>query len=184
RIDKEFTKAKKTKVGGQFPDVVTKIEGELGSLRSAWESIKAGALSDDAEPDDLRDGMEEIFEGIGEVRQSLGLLKQLSSVSKMVKTAGKEVAKFEKEVARQKKAGRDVAGLTSLLGDAKTKLGEITALSKQTGFDPEDLFDLMQELEHVRNEALQELDRVTGKDDADKLSAAVFGALRSRRLGF
>ncbi len=184
RIDKEVAKAKKTKTANQYPDIIAKIEGEVSALKQKWESTKSAVLSGDADPEDMKDAMEETFNGIGEVRYSIGLLQQLNSISKMIKSADKEIARFDKEIARQKKAGKDVTKLTELLAEARAKLGEITALSKQSGFDPEDLFNLMQELEHIRNQAVEELDRVSGKSEANAQGASVLQALKARRLGF
>lgn len=184
RIDKEVAKAKKSKNASQYPEIIAKIEGEAGALKSTWESVKSGILSGDSDPEDLREAMEEIFGQIGDVRHGIGLLQQLSSISKMVKTAEKEISRFDKEIARQKKAGKDLSKLDSLLAAARTKFAEITALSKQSTLDPEDLFDLMQELEHIRNQAVDEFDRVNGKGETKALSAAVFQAIEARRLGF
>ncbi len=181
KMDKEVSKARKSKEAVQYPDVISKIESQLASLKTAWEETKTSLTSGDSEPGDVQEAMEEIFSDIREVRQSLGMLKQLGSVSKMIASAGKELTKFEKEVARQKKAGKDVGELASLLSKAKGKLTEITVLSKQSGFDPEDLFDGMQELEHIRSEMLQELDNVSGKSDSEKLGASVMRALQSKR---
>lgn len=183
RIDKEVVKAKKSKAASQYPDVVAKIDGQVSALKQKWESTKQGILSGEAD-EDMRDMMDEIFEGVGEVRYSISVLQQLSSISKMIVSAGKEIARFEKEIARQKKAGKDVSKLELLLAEAKAKLGEIQSLSKQSTFDPEDLFDRMQELEHIRNQAVDELNQMTGKTEAGKLQSAVIQSLELRRLGF
>ena len=183
KIDKELVKAKKSKVAGQYPNVVANIEGQIGALKSKWEEMKAQMLSGEFS-EDLRDTMEEIFEGVGEIHRSIGMLRQLGSVAKMIKSAGKEITRFEKEIARQRKAGKDTVRLDEFLATAKSKMGEITALSKQSGFDPEELFDLMQELEAIGREAEDELERVIGVADSDRLTGAVLQALRTRRLGF
>lgn len=184
RVDKEIAKAKKAKTARDYPEVIASIEGDINTLKQRWESIRSEALSGDADPEDVRGGMEEIFEGVGEVHQSLGLLRQLSSISKMIASAEKEIAKFDKEIARKKKAGKDTTALTALLGDARAKLAEIKALSGQRGFDPEDLFDLMQDLEKIRNDALNELDRIAGLSDRNIQVASVIQSLSWRRFGF
>lgn len=184
RIDREVLKAKKTKSASQFPDIVTKIEGELGVIKGKWDGAKSSMLTGNNEPDDIRDVMEEIFDEISEVRKRLGLLRQLSSVSKAIRIAGKEIAKFEKEVARLQQAEVDVSALSMSLAQAKEILAKIVALSKQPGFDPEDLFDLMQELEHIKNEAMKEFERVMGSSHDDSLGASVIRAIEMRRLGF
>ena len=181
KIDKAVVKAKKSKTATQYADIVAKIEGTVSALKAKWESAKNGILSGE-DTEDMKDIVDEIFEEVGEVHRSVALLQQLGSISKMVKTAEKEIAKFDKEIARQKKAGKDVAKLTELLAGARAKLAEVTSLSKQSGFDPEDLFDLMQELEHIRDQSLDELDRITGKADTKALSGAVAQAFRDLRL--
>ena len=183
RINKAVAKAKKSKVASQYPDIVSKIEGEVGALKGKWESARNSMLSlDDGE--DMRDAVDEIFEEVGEVHRSIAILQQLSSVSKMIKSADKEIATAEREIARQKKAGNDVTRLTELLGEAKRTIAEVKALAKQSGFDPEDLFDLMQELEKIGSEAHDELDRLNGKTETAELKASVIAALQMRRLGF
>lgn len=184
RLDKDIAKAKKSKTAKDYPDIVGKIEGDISALKEKWESARGGILSDDSGHEEMRSTMEEIFEEVGEVRRGIGLLQQLSSISKMIKSAEKEIVRFDKEIAQQKRVGKDVTTLTSLLGEARAKLGEIKTLSKQSGFDPEDLFGLMQELEKIRNTALEELDKITGKSEASALGASVIQALTWRRLGF
>ncbi len=184
KIDKEVTKAKKSKEANQYPDVIAKIESQLSSLKVAWSEAKTSLTSADAEPDAVRDAMEEIFSGIQEVRKSLGTLKQLSSVTKMLASAKKQMTTYEKQIARLKKAGKDVSSLESLFSQAKSKLDEITTISKQASFDPEDLFDGMQELDHIGNEAMQEMDKVNGTSDGSKLGASVIESLQLRHYGF
>lgn len=184
RMDKEVAKAKKTKIAREYPEIVAKIEGDVNALKQRWESMKSEVLTGEADPEDMREIMEEIFEGVGEVRQSIGLLRQLGSISKMIKTAEKEIGKFDKEIARQKKAGKDTAALETFLAEARGKLDEIKVLSRQSGFDPEDLFDLMHDLEKIRNDALNELDRISGFSDRTSQVASVIQALSWRRLGF
>lgn len=184
RVDREVLKAKKTKVASQFPDVVTKIEEDLRAIRGKWEGVKSSVLGGSTDLDDVRDLMEDMFSDIGEVRKNLGLLRQLSSVSKVIRTAVKEIAKFEREVTRLQKTGMDVGALSASLAQAKETLAKIVALSKQSGFDPEDLFDLMQEMEHIKDEAMKEFERVTGNSHDDSLGASVIRAIEMRRLGF
>lgn len=184
RMDKEVAKARKAKTARDYPEVIAKIEGDVSALKQRWTSIRSEALSGDTDPEDMREGMEDIFEGVGEVRQSLGLLRQLGSISKMIKSAEKEIAKFEKEIAREKKAGKDTTALASLLSEARAKLAEIKALSGQRGFDPEDLFDLMHDLEKIRNDALSELDKIAGTADRSAQVASIIQSLSWRRLGF
>ena len=183
RIDKDVAKAKKRKEATQYPEIITKIDAQVIALKDGWGHIKSGISSGDADPDDLRDTMETIFEDVGEVRRAIGFLQQLGSIAKMVKSAEKEIVGFEKAVNREEKAKKDVSRLRSLLTEAKTKLGEIKALAKQSNADPEDFFDLMQELERMRVEAVDELDRVSGKSEVKQLSGAVIQALVLRRLG-
>ncbi len=184
RMDKEVAKAKKAKTAAQYPEVIAKIEGDVNALKQRWASVKDEALSGNAEPEDIREAMEEIFEGVGGVHQSLGLLRQLGSISKMIKTAEKEITRFDKEIARQKKAGKDTEALETLLSEARAKLGEIKTFAGQRGFDPEDLFDLMHDLEKIRNDALAELDKIAGTTGRTSQIASVVQSLSWRRLGF
>ena len=184
RMDKEVAKAKKAKTAAQYPEVIAKIEGDVNALKQRWASVKDEALSGNAEPEDIREAMEEIFEGVGGVHQSLGLLCQLGSISKMIKTAEKEITRFDKEIARQKKAGKDTEALETLLSEARAKLGEIKTFAGQRGFDPEDLFDLMHDLEKIRNDALAELDKIAGTTGRTSQIASVIQSLSWRRLGF
>ncbi len=182
-LDKALAKAKKRKEASQFPSVVAKVDAQIGALKQRWSEVKQGALSGDADPEDLRETMDGIFEEVGEAHRAIEMIRQLGSVAKMVKSAEKEIATFEKTIARQKKAGKDVSRLEELLAQGKAKLAEIKTLTAQSGFEPEDLFDLMQEIEHIGNAAHDELDRITGKADTKQLQGAVVESLRMRRLG-
>lgn len=183
-LDKSLAKAKKRKEASQYPAVVAKIESQINALKQKWTEAKEAVLSGSAEPEDMRDVMEGIFEEIGEAHRSVEMLRQLGSVAKMLRSANKEIATFEKQIERQRKAGKDVSRLEELLAQGKTKLAEVKALTEQSGFEPEELFDLMQELEHIGNEAHQELERISGAADAKTQSGAVIQSLQLRRLGF
>ena len=182
RIDKMWAKAKKAKTASQYPEVVAKIEGEIGGLKQKWESARQGLLSGEGD-EDMKDVVDEIFEEVGDVHRSIEMLRQLGSVSKMLKSADKEIVAAEKQIARQRKAGKDVTRLDELLAEAKSKMGEIKTLVRQSGFDPEDLFSLMQELQQIGDEAHDELDRITGKADTKQLQGAVIESLKLRRMG-
>lgn len=182
-LDKALAKAKKRKEASQYPAVVAKVEGQIGALKQKWAEVKAGVLSGDADPDDLRDVMEGIFEEVGDVHRSIEMIRQLGSVAKMLKSADKEIATFGKTIERQRKAGKDVSRLDELLAEGKAKLSEVRALTQQSGFEPEDLFDLMQELEAIGNAAHDELDRISGKAETKELQSAVIQSLQLRRMG-
>ena len=183
QLDKALAKAKKRKEASQFPAVVVKVEGQIDSLKQRWAEVKQGVLSGDADPEDLREVMEGIFEEVGDVHRSIEMIRQLGSISKMLRSANKEIATFEKQIARQRKAGKDVSRLDELLVQGKAKLAEVKAFTEQGGFEPEELFDLMQELEKIGNEAHDELERISGAAEAKAQGASVIQSLQSRRQG-
>ena len=182
-LDKAFTKAKKRKEASQFPEVVAKVDAHIGSLKQRWSEVKQGVLSGNADPEDLRETMDGIFEEVGEAHRAIEMIRQLGSVAKIIKSAEKEIATFEKTIERQRKAGKDVSRLDELLAQAKAKFAEIKTLTTQSGFETEDLFDRMQELERIGNEAHDELNRITGKTETKQLQGAVIESFQMRRLG-
>jgi DNA repair exonuclease SbcCD ATPase subunit len=184
KINSMVAKVKKSKAGREFAEAVANVEGEVGALKVEWERMRSAIAAGEEDGDDIRDTMDEFFEKVGDIHQSLELVRQLGSISKMIKSADKEIAMAEKEIARQRKAGKDVTKLEELLSAAKAKIAEVKALTVERGFDPDDLFSLMQELRQIGDEAHDELERVSGKADARELSASVIQALTWRRLGF
>ena len=102
----------------------------------------------------------------------------------MIRSSDKEITTAEKEIARHRKAWKNVIRLEELLAVAKTKIAEVKALVAARGFDPDDLFSLMQELRLIGDEAHDELEKVSGKAETSALGASVIHALTLRRIGF
>jgi len=183
KIDKMVAKVKKSKAGREFAEAVAKVEEEVGALKAEWERVRSAIAAGEEDGDDIRDTMDGFFEKVGDIHRSLELVRQLGSISKMIKSANKEIAMAEREIARHRKAGKDVTRLEELLAAAKVKIAEVKALVVQRGFDPDDLFSLMQELRRIGDEAEDELERVSGRMNAKELGASVIQALTLRRLG-
>jgi DNA repair exonuclease SbcCD ATPase subunit len=183
KIDKMVAKVKKSRAGREYAGALAQVEGQVSALKAEWESVRSAIAAGEEDGDDIRDTMESFFDRVGDIHRSLELVRQLGSISKMIKSAGKEIAFAEKEIARHRKAGKDVTRLDELLAAAKSKIAEVKSIAAQSGFDPEDLFSLMQELRNIGDEAQDELDRVSGRAETRELGASVIQALTWRRMG-
>lgn len=182
KLDKVLAKAKKRKEAGQYPEIVAKLDAEVAAVKLRWSEMRNLVAGGDIE--EVMSDIQDMFESINEAHHAVGFLQQVGQVAKMIKNGEKEIASFEKRVTRLEKSGKNVSSIRNLTAEVRAKLAEIKALSATPGSDPEEFFDLMQELEPLRNRAYAEFDRINGKSDGAMLSGAVIQALSLRRVGF
>lgn len=182
RLEKALSRAKKGKGAEQYAEAVAKVEAEVGAIKARFEETKRLAAAGEFE--EAMETFEDFFESINEAHHSIGLLEQLRNVSKMLKSAERDISRFEKEVNRLGKRGKDVGALRGFIAEGRAKLEELRALAKQGGADPEDFFELMQQMEDLRRRAFEEFDRASGRAEAEELQSAVIQSIQARRLGF
>ena len=87
----------------------------------------------------------------------------MANVSRVVKQAEKEIARYEKEATRYEKKKQDVSALRELIAEMKRVLAEVKSAMSDTSADPEELFDVMNSAEELRNDAEAELQHLRGR---------------------
>ncbi len=181
-LDRDLARAKAKKEAAQYPNVITKVEGEVDAVKSAWAEVKTGVDGGDVEG--AMNNLQDLFQQISDTQRSIEFIAQLSSVAKMVKNADREITSFEKQVARLEKKKVAVSSVRSLIADGRAKLEEIKALGNKSDVSPDDFFSLMQDVGDIRQQAMEEFNRLSGQSESSALGAAVFQAIEMRRLGF
>lgn len=177
RINTALERAKKKKGVSEFGNVVSQVEAKVAEVRATYEELKA--LGAAGEFEDAMDVMQDFFEQTGEVAREVGMLEQLANISKMIRSGEKEIARFEKEVKRVGKKGADVSSVLSLIAEGRGKLAELKALGSRTDTEPDDFFDLMQALDEIRQQATDEFNAISGREDSQE--GAVIRALHELR---
>ncbi|TSC55559.1 MAG: hypothetical protein Greene041679_598, partial [Parcubacteria group bacterium Greene0416_79] len=180
RLEKTFARAKKGSAGQQA-ELVSRIEREVGAIKARFEETKQLAAAGDVE--EAMETFQDFFDEVNELHRRIAMLDQLRNVAKTIKNAERDIARFEKDVKRLEKAKKNVGTLRSIIAEGKAKVAELKALGTQGGADPEDFFEILQELEEIRRRAFQEFDRASGAAERKALQGAVIQSLEARRLG-
>lgn len=162
RMDTQLARAKKSKSATAYPELIAKVEANVGAVKSALEQAKSEATGGDFETamETLRDG---VFEGSQDAYESMNVLENMANMTRMIKQAEKEIARYEKEATRYEKQKKDASALRSIIAQMKRKLEEVKAVLSSGDSDPEGLFQDMSGAENLRNDAEDELQHLRGK---------------------
>ena len=182
KLRSDLEKAKKKKDAASYPSVIAQVETEVAAVEAKWGEIKGLASGGDIES--AVDEISDLHESLADAQRSVGFIAQLSSVAKMTKNAEREITAFEKQVARAEKKKIDMSSVRSLIAEGRAKLAELKALGGKSNVSPDDFFGLMEDLGDIRQNAVEEFNRLNGEPKSSALGAAVFKAVEMRRAGF
>src|SRR3989338_3862409 len=162
RLATQFARVKKNKTAASYPALLAKVEASVGTVTDALAQAKSEAVGDDLETamDTLRDG---VFEATEDAYNAMRVLENMANISRVVKQAEKEIARYEKEATRYEKKKQDVSALRELIAEMKRVLAEVKSAMSDTSADPEELFDVMNSAEELRNDAEAELQHLRGR---------------------
>ena len=162
RLATPFSRVKKNKTAASYPALLAKVEASVGTVTDALAQAKSEAVGDDLETamDTLRDG---VFEATEDAYNAMRVLENMANISRVVKQAEKEIARDEKEATRYEKKKQDVSALRELIAEMKRVLAEVKSAMSDTNADPEELFDVMNSAEELRNDAEAELQHLRGR---------------------
>ncbi|OHA28282.1 MAG: hypothetical protein A3C08_01095 [Candidatus Taylorbacteria bacterium RIFCSPHIGHO2_02_FULL_47_18] len=162
RLATQFARVKKNKTAASYPALLAKVEASVGTVTGALAQAKSEAAGDDLETamDTLRDG---VFEATEDAYNAMRVLENMANISRVVKQAEKEIARYEKEATRYEKKKQDVSALRELIAEMKRVLAEVKSAMSDTSADPEELFDVMNSAEELRNDAEAELQHLRGR---------------------
>lgn len=171
---KQITQAKKqlaksvarAKAAGiDVSEIKASIESKLAAIEQSIAEAKASS-----DPEEAMESLREnAFEATEDVRDEMMVLENIANASRMIKDADKEIARIEKAGAQVKKKGKDTSTLVQLIAEMKSQLAEIKTMMRQSGNDPEDMFEAFSEGERLHNDAVEELARLRGEaTDIDK----------------
>ncbi len=182
KLRSDLEKAKKKKDAATYPGVIAQVETEVAAVEAKWGEIKGQASSGDLES--AMDDISDFHESIADAQRSIEFIAQLSSVTKMTKNAEREIAAFERQVSRAEKKKIDMSSVRSLIAEGRAKLSELKSLRGKSDVSPDDFFELMEDLGDIRQNAVEEFNRLNGEPQSSALGAAVFKAIEARREGF
>ncbi len=187
RLAAQFARVKKNKSSAAYPELLAKVEASVGAVSSGLAQAKSEASSGDFEVamETLRDS---VFEGSQDAYDAMRVLENIANLSRVVKQAEKEIARYEKEATRYEKQGKDVSALRGLIAQMKEKLAEVKSVMSSGDVDHDDLFEVMNGAENIRNDAEAELQHLRGKPSnvekqfqsstADRAGAAIGKSLQ------
>gem|GEM_PF-6230049 len=167
RLEAQLARVKKNKTTANYPDLIARVEGNVGNVRGALAQAKAEASGGDIEGamDTLRDG---VFEATQDAYDALRVLENIANVGRIVKQAEKEIARYEKEATRYEKKGANVSALRALIAQMKAKLAEVKEVVASGDADHDLMFDVMRSGEEIRNDAEAELQHLRGNPSASE----------------
>ncbi|MDP3661489.1 MAG: hypothetical protein Q8R17_01390 [bacterium] len=168
RLVAQFARVKKNKTSATYPELLAKVEVSVGAVSSALAQAKSEASGGDIETamETLRDG---VFEGSQDAYDAMRVLENIANLSRVVKQAEKEIARYDKEATRYEKQGKDVSALRGLIAQMKEKLAEVKSVMSSGNVDHDDLFEVMNSAENIRNDAEAELQHLRGRpSDVEK----------------
>lgn len=157
--------AKRSKV--DLSDAVADFENALNKVKGAYalakSQIASGAVEEGFEQ--LESEVFALLEEAGEFHQAI---QQIGRLSTTLAQIARTVTQAERDLARIK--GKDTTEAKAIIAEAKAKLAELRGAAAAKPIDPEAVFDLLEQLEDLRdrfNDALNELRGIEEKSDLD-----------------
>lgn len=133
------------------------IQAKINAVRADYDradtEVKAGR------PENAMDAItESFFPDLEEAYKSIGLIEAIRNFTRLARDIERGLNNAQSVISRLEENDVNVEALKAILARARTKFGEFRAILTQTDFDPEDVVEILNDLDEMKIEFEEKLD--------------------------